>query len=333
MTIAQEVPARAGEGLTTITAPGPAQLVLMAAVARRYYLDNRSKVEIAEEFSLSRFKVARLLEDARSTGLVRIEIGQPGGIDLDLSIRLRDRFRLQHAIVVDTLEEDDVLLRRQVGRAAADLLSEIVTVQDVLGLGWARSLVEMCACLTTLAQCPVVQLTGALSRPDVDESSIDLVRDVARITRAPASYFYAPMILPDATTAAALRRQPEVAHAMGQYACVTKAVVGLGSWAPPHSTVYDAITPAEREALVGLGVRADISGVLLDEQGQVVPAGLTERMVCIDAAALHRVPEVIALVYGAAKAGAARAAVSGGYVDSLVTHSGLARAMLAEVEA
>ena len=37
---------------------GPAQVVLTASVARRYYLDGRSKTEIAEEFGLSRFKVA-----------------------------------------------------------------------------------------------------------------------------------------------------------------------------------------------------------------------------------------------------------------------------------
>ena len=56
--------------------------MLTASVARRYYLDGRSKIEIAEEFSLSRFKVARLLDDARSSGLVRIEIGHPGVVDV-----------------------------------------------------------------------------------------------------------------------------------------------------------------------------------------------------------------------------------------------------------
>ena len=45
---------------------GPASLVLSASVARRYYLDGRSKIEIAEEFGLSRFKVARLIDLARA---------------------------------------------------------------------------------------------------------------------------------------------------------------------------------------------------------------------------------------------------------------------------
>ena len=42
----------------------PAQLILIASVARRSY-QGKSKIEIAEELGLSRFKVARLLETAR----------------------------------------------------------------------------------------------------------------------------------------------------------------------------------------------------------------------------------------------------------------------------
>ena len=85
---------------------GPAQLVLTATVARRYYVDGRSKVEIADELDLSRFKVARLLDLALGTGLVRIEIAHPGEIDVAISSDLRDAYGLQHAVVVDTLEED-----------------------------------------------------------------------------------------------------------------------------------------------------------------------------------------------------------------------------------
>ena len=79
---------------------GPARLVLTASVARRYYVDGKSKIEIADEFGLSRFKVARLLDDARSSGLVQIGISYPGAVDLDLSGRLRDSFELRHAIVI-----------------------------------------------------------------------------------------------------------------------------------------------------------------------------------------------------------------------------------------
>ena len=55
---------------------------------------------------------------------------------------------------------------------------------------------------------------------------------------------------------------------------------------------------------------------------------LTDRLIGIDAAQLHAVPEVIAIAYGAPKAAAVRAAIRGGFVTSLVTHTAMANALL-----
>jgi hypothetical protein len=162
-------------------AEGPSTLLLTATVARRYYLDGASKSDIAAELDLSRFKVARLLDQARASGMVRIEVDFRAGFDLDLSMRLQGAYGLRHCVVVASDGEDDELLLTALGRAAADLLTEIVGVDDVLGLVWARSLLAMRSALERLAPCTVVQLTGALLRPGVDESSVELVRDVARL--------------------------------------------------------------------------------------------------------------------------------------------------------
>ena len=308
---------------------GPAQMVLTASVARRYYLDGKSKIEIAEEFALSRFKVARLLETARTSGLVRIEISYPGAVDLELSGRLQDAFGLRHSVVVDTPDDDPVSLRRQLGSAAAELLGEIVTGEDVLGLGWARSVSALAAELTHLAPTPVVQLTGALSRQDGDEGSVDVVRDVARISGGPAYFFHAPFVVPDPATARALRRQPEVARTFERFASVTKAIVGVGRWAPGQSTVYDAATEKERRALQRQGICADVSGVFVKSDGSTPTTVLTDRMIGVDAERLRAVEEVIAIPYEAVKAPAVRAALVSRLVTSVVTHTSLARALLA----
>jgi DNA-binding transcriptional regulator LsrR (DeoR family) len=302
-------------------------MVLTAAVARRYYVDGKSKIQIAEEFNLSRFKVARLLDIARSTGLVRVEIGYPGAVDLELSDRLQDAFGLKHSIVIDTPDDDVASLRRHLGKAAAELLTEIVTPEDVLGLAWARSVSTMAAALTRLAPTPVVQMTGALSRPDGDDASVDVVRDVARTSGGPAYFFHAPFIVPDAATARALRKQPEVARAFEQLGAVTKAVAGIGRWEPEQSTLYDAVTEKERQRLRRQGVCAEISGVFVKTDGSLVTNSLTDRMIAVSGVQLRAVPEVIAIPYGTAKAPAVRAALRSGLVNSLVTHSTLAVAL------
>jgi DNA-binding transcriptional regulator LsrR (DeoR family) len=306
---------------------GPAQLVLMASVARRHYLDGRSKSEIADEFGLSRFKVARLIDAARSSGLLSIEIRHQGVLDVDLSAQLRDRFGLQHAIVVDTPEDDVESLRRHVGRAAAELVAEVVGPDDVLGLAWAQSVRSMAWSLPRLPGVPVVQLTGAMAVPDGD-SSVDIVREAARASGGPAYVFYAPFIVPDAATARTLRRQPEVARAFDQLPSVTLAVVGVGLWAPGRSTVYDGAEPRDRETLRRRGVCAEVSGVFLTAEGEPVRTALTERMIAISGEQMRAIPEVIALPHGTVKAPAVRAALRSGLVRGLVTHAALAQALL-----
>jgi DNA-binding transcriptional regulator LsrR (DeoR family) len=314
------------------TTGGPAQLVLTAAVARRYYLEDASKVDIAEEYGLSRFQVARLLDRARASGLVTITISAPEALDVELSSRLQRAYGLRHAVVVDSLEHDAAALQRDLGKAAAALLTEIVTADDVLGLAWSRSVSAMTNALDHLRPVPVVQLTGALARPDVDDSSVDLVRRVGRTFGGPAYYFHAPTIVPDAATAAALRRVPEIARTLERFGSVTKAVVGIGQWAPTESTVYDATEEDVRDALQHRGACGEIAGALVDSGGQPVDTDLADRMICPSAEQLRAIPEVLAIAYNRVRSPAVEAAVRGGLVDSLVTHASLARTLLEDAE-
>jgi DNA-binding transcriptional regulator LsrR (DeoR family) len=306
---------------------GPAELVLTATAARRFYLEGVSKSEIAAEIGVSRFKVARMLDWARETGLVRIELDTRGEIDLDLSVRLRAALGLRHCVVIDAPEDDEELLRGALGRAAAELLAEIVEPGDVLGLAWARSLMAMRTSLTRLPACDVVQLTGALSLP-ADDSSVELVRDLARRSHGQGFFYYAPMVLPDAATARVLRTQPDIARAIERYPDVTKAVIGVGSWQQGLSTVVGALTEQERREIYDLGVRSELSGVQIDGEGNPVVTPLTDRLIGIDADQLHAVPDVIAVAYGTAKVDAVSAGIRGGFITSLVTHTGLASGLL-----
>ncbi|SES26830.1 transcriptional regulator [Pedococcus cremeus] len=308
---------------------GPAELVLIAAVARRHYLQDRSKVEIAEELGISRFKVARLLDAAREMGLVRIEIVRQGTLDLDVSAQLQERFGLTHAVVVDTPDRDATTVRQQLGEAAAHLVEEVVTADDVLGLPWSRNVYAVVSALNRLAPAEVVQLSGAIALPDFDSSAVDIVRRAARLSGGRSHVFYAPFVLDDAASADAVRRQPPVAEGLARARSVTVAIVGVGQWAPGESTIHDLLSAAEQAELAELGVIGEVAGVFFDRDGKVCRPSVADRLVTVDEDALCGIPEVVAVVSGAAKEEAVRAALRGGLVQSLVTDAELARALLA----
>jgi DNA-binding transcriptional regulator LsrR (DeoR family) len=119
-----------------------------------------------------------------------------------------------------------------------------------------------------------------------------------------------------------------VARTFDRFRSVTRAVVGIGRWAPGQSTVYDAATERERRALTRQGVCAEVSGVFLTETGDTPATSLNDRMIGVSAAELKAVREVVAVPYEAVKAPAVRAALRSGLVSSLVTHTSLARALL-----
>jgi DNA-binding transcriptional regulator LsrR (DeoR family) len=314
--------------MTGLSTDRPSEIVLAARVARQFYLEGVSKVDIADRLGISRFRVARLLDSAREAGMVRIEIGLPrGSLDTGLSAELCSVFGLRHAFAFNVPDEDEPALRRRMGEAAGQVLMDIITPADVIGMSWARSLSGLAAALTQMPPCPIVQLTGAVPPPD-GRDLLDLVRGVARIGGGTAHVFYAPMILDDAQTAAAIRRQADVADAMALVPSVTIAMVAIGAWAPGLSTIFDACSPDERDAIARLGVRAEMAGVFLGQDGRPVETALDSRMIVTPGPALARIPCVIAVAYGVSKAAAVHAAISAGMVHGLVTHTSLARELL-----
>jgi DNA-binding transcriptional regulator LsrR (DeoR family) len=311
-----------------LSADRPSEVVLAAQVARQFYLEGVSKVDIADQLGISRFRVARLLDSARDAGMIRIEIGLPGGsLDAGLSAELCSAFGLKHAFVFNFPDDDEQALRYRLGEALGQALMDLIMPGDVLGMSWSRTLRGLEASLTQIPPCPIVQLTGAVPPPD-GRDLLDLVRSVARLGGGPAHVFYAPMILDDAQTAAAMRRQGDIAGAFALVPSVTIAVVAIGAWAPGLSTVYDAVSPAERDALASLGVCAEVAGVFVGQDGRSVATPLDRRMIVTPGSALERIPFVLAAAYGVAKSPAVCAAIRGGLVHGLVTHSRLARTLL-----
>ncbi|WP_448595371.1 sugar-binding domain-containing protein [Thermoflexus hugenholtzii] len=108
------------------------------------------------------------------------------------------------------------------------------------------------------------------------------------------------------------------------------ALIGIGSIEPRLSSLRRAgyLTEAELEALRAAGAVGDVLARALDAEGNPLDHPLNRRVIGLELEALRRIPTVIAVAGGVAKAPAIRAALRGGYVDVLVTDAEAAVAVL-----
>lgn len=314
----------------------PVNRLLAASVARRFYLENRSKVAIGKEFGISRFKVARLLDAALTHSIVRIDITVPAEIDAPLSRALSERFGLRHAVVVGLVRGEDGgsaagdarRTSHWLGAAAAQLISEIAVEGDVLGLDGSRAVAALSEAVTRLPVCEVIQLTGAHGRDLAEDGAVSAVRRTAAVGGGRAFPLYAPFLLPNAPTASLLRSQPATAETLDRFGRVTKAVVGIGAWEATLSPLYDALTEQERETYRASDACAEVAGQVFDRAGQAVPTGLEARMIAMSAAQFDRVPELIGVAGGARNAEAIRTVLTSRLLTGVVTDATVARRLL-----
>jgi len=297
-------------------------------VARRYYIDDKQKNEIAEEFGISRFKVARLLDEAKSSGIVRIYVDMPSEIDLPLGEEVAKRFGIHRVIAVRAFDDDPDVIASASGSAAAQYLSSILGPGDILGISWGRSLTYAVDAVSEPSSTDIVQLVGGLRAGELDISGVELVRRLSEKTGGRAFPLHAPLMVSTAAMASALREDPSLGEAIGRFASLTVAAVGIGSWNPPKSALFSEFTSEERDDLISLGAAADVCAFVLDSDGNPIVSDALERAIGITVDELRRVPEVIAIAGGHQKIDAITAALKSGIVNTLITDSTTATGLL-----
>ncbi len=297
----------------------------MIAVAHAYYLGNKSKLEIANELGISRFVVARLLTEARESGLVTITIND-GGVLRDLSSRVRDHLQLKNALVIEsygTVSE----VRAAVGHATGDYLGETLRTDEILGIGWGRTVTTMIEDLDHLPPVDIVQLTGAIGS-NAQNSAMELARRASLVSGRTPRVMFAPFYVPDVRAADVLRRQPEAADVMLMYDHLTTAVVAVGSLRPRITQTLERIPPETMQALLAAGAQAEICGIPFDRTGRMVDKTFWRHCLAVRAEQLRKTPRVIAVVSDTRKAEATMSVCRSGVVDEIVLDIGLAQAIL-----
>jgi DNA-binding transcriptional regulator LsrR (DeoR family) len=307
----------------------PLQRVQAALAARRYFVGQQTKSQIARELGVSRFKVARLIDAAIEQRIVQFLITEPDDLNTELGEALRSRYELKAVLVLEGRELPTSALTAPLGSLAASLLDETLVDGQLLGVAWGRTLASMAKALDHLPKVDVVQVAGAPAGLEISQNPVELVHRLASLSGGTAYPVYGPMWTEDPMLIQRLRHEPSVAAAMEKFDSIDVLVVGIGSWNPAESCLCSGFPPHWRDEALAAGVQADVCGALIDRSGQEVRSRLDEQGLGITAEQLRRIPDVIGIGGGVQKTDAIAAVLRGGWIDILVTDAGVARRLLA----
>ncbi|MDQ0392696.1 sugar-binding transcriptional regulator [Labrys monachus] len=306
----------------------PLQRVQAALAARRYFLGQQTKSQIADELGVSRFKVARLIDAAIEQKIVQFVITEPDDLNAELGQAVRNKYGLKAVLVLDGPDMSTSDLTTPLGNLAASLLDERLEDGQTLGVAWGRTLAAMARALVHLPKVDVVQVAGTPGGLEISQNPVELVRRLTSLSGGKAYPIYGPMWTEDPTLAQRLRQEPAVAAAIEKYASIDVLVVGIGSWNPAESCLCSGFPDDWRREALAAGVVADVCGSLIGSDGQEIPSRLDEQGITITGEQLEHVPEIIGIGGGLQKAEAIAAVLRGNWVDVLVTDAGVARRLL-----
>lgn len=305
---------------------------LHVRVARLYYENRLSQPQIAEQLSLSQAKVSRLLKEALVQGVVRITITDPPGVHAALEEEVRRRFDLPEAIVVDTAGDDELALMRELGAAAAFHLETTVRSSDVVGISsWSSTLLAMVNAMRPIRSAQgitVVQSLGGVGDPGAEVHATELTRRMARLLHGTPVFLPVPGIVGSSEVRRVLETDEFVSRALGLFATLTVALVGIGALEPSQLLAQsgNVFAPAELAELGRQGAVGDVCLRFFDAKGCEVPLG--DRVIGLSLDQLKAVPRSIAVAGGTRKLPAIRGALEGAIVKCLITDRGTAEALL-----
>lgn len=300
-------------------------------IAHMYYEQELSQNEIAKRMSISRPTVSRLLQFAKQTGLVRIQIMDPLASAEDLQAQLQTKYQISKVLVAPVPMANSSVVLETVGQTAANYLDNLVTDHDIVGIGWGKTIHAIATHLNVneeLSDVQVVQLKGSVSYSKYHTYAYESINAFANAFHSIPQYLPLPVIFDQKLTKNLAEKERHIQQLieLGKKANIAVFTVGT---VRDSALVFQLnyFTDAEMKFLQQHAV-GDVFSRFIDARGQIVSTEINQRTIGIELDELKKKEHSILVASGTAKVSAIDAALTGHYANELITDQQTAQQLL-----
>lgn len=292
-----------------------------------YYHDGLNQNEIAIRLGVSRASVVNYLTEARRRDYVRIVLDSEIFLNHELSARLKERYGLKQVLIVPSDPSGEKGSRERVAKATADWLPQLLEPGDRLGVSWGETIYRVAEAAPHLAveDVTVVQLVGARAA-GLGYAAEVCSSTISRHFGAAVINLHAPLIVSNATLAAELRAEPDIAEQLDIIANCNKVLFACGTVSDKSHIARTRMFSPERLACYReQGAVGVICARLIDAAGKPMHTEIDNRMIGVTLEQMQDKQMGLLVASGANRVRGAKAAMLGGYATHLVTCSDTAR--------
>ena len=306
---------------------------LTVRAAYLYYRDALTQAQVAERLGISRVKVGRLIASALARGIVTIDIQHPLSRATEMEVALENRFGLRDAVVATSpaVGGEDELRLLAVAAAGADYLRSLDLSGTQVAVGWGTTMQAVSNALAEnwASDIDVYQLNGAVPVSGYATRAGEIMNRFGQRSHGRAHLLQVPAIVDRSEVRDALESDRSVQQALEGARSAPVAMFSLGGLRADSVLVSSGYVSApDIESLRAKGAVGDVISRFIDADGHVADTALDDRTMGIELERLGTRERAIGIAAGSAKAAVARAAITGGHVNTLVVDDLLAAALL-----
>lgn len=297
---------------------------LMIKVTWYYYLDNMTQQQISDHLGISRMRVVKLLDKARTNGIIQFKIREDSMNKMKLEKNLADSYGLIDTFITPT-PPSGVSINENIAKAAAIYISDRLDNNTFINMGYGDTPSRILNNLATIAEYPisVISLTGGVS--------YYLPNNMSTIFNAKLHLIPSPLLVSSKEVVDAIRNEGSVNEIMRMVELSSMSVVGIGSIGENSTIIKSGIL--SKNDYLRLSMKGAVGDVLchfIDKDGNLVQTEIEDRLMATPLTTLRNLNNVIGVAAGDHKIEAIKAVLKGGYLDILITDEATALQLLDE---
>lgn len=299
-------------------------------IAWMYYVEGLTQNEIAERLGIGRVTVVRNINEALKQREVKIWITGDISDCLDLEAQLKLKYGLVDAVVVPEPAER-THTGKAIGFAAGMYVSDQLTDNICLGVGWGATLYESLQTLTAseLKGAEVVSLLGGIVEARRFNPA-EFAWQFANTVGADCFLLAAPAVVDSAETKQALVERCGLHQVLDRVDKMDIALLSVGTLSSQSTSFrFGFFTELERQTLIAAGAVGDLLYNFYDTNGEIVDHPINDRVMSMPIQRLRKVPRRVMISGGLDKVEALKGGLRLAEANVLITSEDTARALLA----